>query len=923
MTRMIERWFPCREVSENSESGWGSGSTEASLFTWFAKRPTAQAKAALICSLLPWPDDDAEQKRLQDIVRDAMTGRYAAWEELRQEIIRANGSDATVADPFSGRGMIPLEAARLGISAVAVDYSPVAVLASEVLTASPFRPWDDEQQVRFGGPPQALYEDRPRLVRDVEAIFAEVGHRFNKAMSDYYPSVRGRQPWAYLWAITLPCQECGRRFPLTGSYRLRGAKQRPARGGRPAYLDPGQSFYIEADRSAGTWKAVVHDGPPNHSPTLAKSLGPDGRPIAGKSAVCPFCSHPHPLAVHRRLANEGYGQDALLVVADFGAEVSKTFRAPAFEELEAIEAAARDLRKEPPFRPGVPAIPDEGIGPGNNNIIGPSIYGARTYGDLMCDRQTLGFVRLSRIIGQVCAEMRDVHGLSNSYVRALAGYLGAVLVRRLRRSTRSTTLQVYADGRPPGATDIYLNEGSITFSYDYLETGLAGGSGTWEELSERTLRELSDILPTKPGVAVDVARGSATALAMRTGSISAVVTDPPYDQMIAYSDSSDLLFCWLKRALVESHADILMTSDLLGVQEKQEEIIVKRSRGLARAEVQDHRTRAHYDSKIALAFQEMRRVVRDDGVVTIVFGHGEPEVWQRLLGSIEQARLVMTGSWPANTEAGGQQGKANIKTTLTMSCRPAPNDRPPGRKGAVEAEIKAEIRRRYPDWERWGLAPADMLMAAAGPAMEVVGRYAQVLDAKGEPVDIYTFLPLARAAVQEAMAVEIDHHPLETFDARTSFALWWVRLYGRQPQPKSELRWQTLASSMELAEVRDLVPDADKGVRFTMVGQFKAHITTDSYVIDVALALAAASEEGLAAMGAVLAASGRGADDTYLWATVKFLADRLPESDPDAVAFSRVLRVRDGIANAAETVIASSQVRHQRQRTADAQLKLL
>lgn len=67
-----------------------------------------------------------------------------------------------------------------------------------------------------------------------------------------------------------------------------------------------------------------------------------------------------------------------------------------------------------------------------------------------------------------------------------------------------------------------------------------------------------------------------------------------------------------------------------------------------------------------------------------------------------------------------------------------------GRKGAVEAELKAEIARRYPDWERWGLAPADMLMAAAGPAMEVVGRYSEVLDARGNPVDIYTFLPLAR-----------------------------------------------------------------------------------------------------------------------------------------------------------------------------------
>src|SRR5690348_264641 len=106
---MIERWFPCAEVSEAAAKGWGSGSTERNLFTWFAARPTAQAKAAVLTSLLPWPEDEAEQKRLQDLVREAMTGRYNAWEGLRKEILASNNHGAAVLDPFSGRGMIPLE----------------------------------------------------------------------------------------------------------------------------------------------------------------------------------------------------------------------------------------------------------------------------------------------------------------------------------------------------------------------------------------------------------------------------------------------------------------------------------------------------------------------------------------------------------------------------------------------------------------------------------------------------------------------------------------------------------------------------------------------------------------------------------------------------------------------------------------------
>ena len=56
---------------------------------------------------------------------------------------------------------------------------------------------------------------------------------------------------------------------------------------------------------------------------------------------------------------------------------------------------------------------------------------------------------------------------------------------------------------------------------------------------------------------------------------------------------------------------------------------------------------------ISAAYKEMRRVVAEDGVITIVFGHGDMEVWYRMLYALNEAGLVMTGSWPAKTEAGG------------------------------------------------------------------------------------------------------------------------------------------------------------------------------------------------------------------------------------------------------------------------------
>lgn len=911
MTRMIERWFPCAQVSRESAGGWGSGNTERGLFTWFAARPTAQAKAAVICSLLRWPDDVAAQQKLQELVDRAMTGRYEVWDELQAEIAASNPDGACVLDPFSGRGMIPLEAARLGVKSVGLDYSPVATLASHLLADYPFRDWSHEPPVPFGDGAEdsgGLYDLRPRLLADVERVFAEVGRRWAASVSDLYPAVDGRQPWGYLWAVTLPCQECGHRFPLVGSYELR-----PGRTRRNAEPDPGQSFYIDAHD--GTFTVVVHDGPPQRTPILSNAVDAAGKKIRGKAARCPHCGHSHAVKTHQLMADDGLGEDALLIVADIDPGVGKSYRTPTDAELAAAARASELLAGEPAFSPVLSAVPDEQIPPEIGALVRAQLYGARTYGDLMCDRQSLATSRLARTIGQVAQDLVGA-GLSAEYVRALSGFGAAALVRKLRRSTRGCTL----DSSRAGVHDVYANQGTLSFSYDFFEPGCGDGPGTWSSLVSSTLSNLRSLMDDIRGAATEVSNGTALSIPLRDASVSAVVTDPPYDAMIYYSDSSDYFYCWIKRALNSVFPELTLSPDPRGLQGKSEEIIVWGHR----AGPDEHRNRAHYDSHITRAFEEMCRVARADGIVTIVFGHGEPEVWQRFLDAISKAGLVMTASWPANTEAGGLNGgMASIETTLTMACRPAPAGRGQGRKGSVESEIRAEIKRRYPEWERWGLAPADMLMAAAGPAMEVVGRYDTVLDAKGDVVDIHTFLPLARAAVQGAMAVEIDHHPLETFDARTRFALWWVRLYGRQVQAKSELRWQALASSMDIAEVRDLVPDQGKGVAFTTARKHRTSITTDSAVIDVVLALASASEDGLADMGEVLAAAGRTADDSYLWAAVKFLADKLPASDSDSIALMRVQRNREGISQAAQSFTTAEVKRKKERQHDDAQLRLM
>jgi hypothetical protein len=190
--------------------------------------------------------------------------------------------------------------------------------------------------------------------------------------------------------------------------------------------------------------------------------------------------------------------------------------------------------------------------------------------------------------------------------------------------------------------------------------------------------------------------------------------------------------------------------------------------------------------------------------------------------------------------------------------------------------------------------------------MEVVGRYCDVADAAGERVEPYSFLILARRAVQEAAAIRIDNLPLETFDARTQFGLFWSRLFGRGVAPKSEARWQALASDLTMGDLRGVLTNVDKGARLCYAEEARRPISRDADVIDVAFALARAWEEGLDEVAQVLASSGRGSDDDHLFAALTYLSARMPESDPDRAAWTAMVRYRSNLAHTVRNLSASA-----------------
>jgi hypothetical protein len=204
------------------------------------------------------------------------------------------------------------------------------------------------------------------------------------------------------------------------------------------------------------------------------------------------------------------------------------------------------------------------------------------------------------------------------------------------------------------------------------------------------------------------------------------------------------------------------------------------------------------------------------------------------------------------------------------------------------------VKQRVREWDQDGLALPDQLMAAYGPAMEVYGRYGQVLRPDGSTPPLEHYLTLARTAVRDATALRLDELPLETFDAATRFAVFWLRLYGRSDVPKGEARFLAQADALSIDDLRGpLLTESRAGFRLRT--DAPAWVGLASSTFEVARALAAAWDAGgTDAVASVIAEAERDPADRHLWAVVKDMAAQLPPMSSRVVCVHvRLVRRRE------------------------------
>lgn len=789
--RFIEESFPVKEVgaaaAKEKNIRHGHIST---LHIWWARRPLAASRATAYAALTPAPADAEEWQRRRDFIID-----LSQWEnslnprlldKARQEILKAaDGHPPRILDPFAGGGSYPLEALRLGCEAYASDYNPVAVLLLKATLEYPQRfghAVPTNGIATEGSMPWARPGTFNPLIEAVKKWGNWVLEESRQELSDFYPpDVDGSVPVGYIWARTIPCQNpaCGSLVPLMRQFWL-ARKPNKHVALYPRILDERVAF------------SIVGDG---YQPWPA-DFDPNNGTVSGAIATCPVCGAVVDDDTTRRLFQEGRsGQRLVAAVLHTRGKSGKTYRiATTNDELDFQRAAeALAVKRELlTVEWGMDPVPDESLSsarpsPNARGTSAVARYGIGTWGDLFNARQKLALITFAEKIRQAHAHMLT-EGMTDAFAVAVATYLALIEDRLADYNSRGT--RWVSHGGFVGNT---FTRQALPMIWDYFELNPdSGATGDWNSALAWVLRfvEHGSRLPRNHTAVPCVTQSSATKLPYPDEHFDAILTDPPYYDNVPYSYLSDFFYVWLKRTIGHLYPELFSTP----LTPKSGEIVAYT---LAEGGF-DAGTR-FFEENLKLAFQEMYRVLKPNGIAVIVYAHNSTEGWETVINALLDSGLVASAAWPINTE---MQSRVNANETASLASSIYIIARKMGRQPTgFYNEVRDELRLHLDAklqrlWEE-GIGGADFFIAAIGSAIEIFGKYERVIDYEGNVVRADRLLDEVRTIATDYAVRQILHNGFaEEISDLTRFYVLWRWNYGEVRVPFDEAR--KLAQSVGL-----------------------------------------------------------------------------------------------------------------------------
>ena len=801
--RLIEEWLPIAALGTESlreRTPMTPYPAPNRLHVWWARRPLVASRAAVLASILPADADHEKFLRVLGIHGDPVAARVQI-DQARRTGIRVEDPygypracshtpdkedrewlgqagyllNQSILDPTAGGGSIPLESVRLGLPTQANDLNQVASL---LLLATV--KWPGE----FGF----------ALLREFENLAKRWRNNIQSKLSELYPHGGSRDEidTAYLYARTIRCPYCDGLIPLSPNWRLAsdgtGVRLLPETAAGP--LTDGRICRFEiVDKAADHSEGTISDG----------------------DATCPYpdCSRVvDGDEVKRQAQKGGMGEQLYAIVCKQRIEIRtktgrlkekwvRTFRASRNEDDNSVLVASRLAAKLPEWEAN-DIVPMEEIDLLSNYDRGHRMYGANRWLDMFSQRQLLCHGTSVEVFRELL-EADKSSGVLSVLRKAGYIYLALSLDTLLNYGSRSCRWDVVTER----VRSVFDRHGfALCWSYADMAFLIDGLGYDWAiEKTAKCIEELVELARPEEAAAAKLAaktqkrsaKGTELPFAPPTsvnesvyvpppvtitcksgdhldhiteGSIDVIVMDPPYYDNVMYSELSDFFYVWLKRTAGYVEPGLFRRK----LTDKEQEAVANAARfkGQKGAKLLAGRD---YQDRMAAIFTECRRVLKHDGVLTLMFTHKATGAWDALTTGLMKAGFTITASWPINTEAEGSlhiKDKSAANSTIFLACRPRQHQPATEEKRYwedVEPLVAKAVRDRVQKFQEAGISGVDLYLASFGPALEKFSEFWPLERGTPRP---QIELEKKRKKQAELFPEEIDPYSVTPEDALTA-----------------------------------------------------------------------------------------------------------------------------------------------------------
>ncbi len=695
-------------------------------------------------------DFDRHYKAIKDAEKEfySITDRHIENEKSRSHSKKLNASIEAfldkmpkVFDPFAGGGAIPLEAARLGCRSFGNDINPVAHIIQKGSLEFPQKfgkpiTYGKNEFIRIYGKDRwgkmsndSLVFDKGepiavnipnRLSYDIEFYSQKLLTETEKEIGHLYPiDKNGYKPIAYYWARVGVCSNptCKAEVPLLKSFYLANTSA------KQVYLEPtikGKQIDFEIVKGTLELEGWNHRG----------------------NLKCPCCGSVTDIKlIKQQNINGGLKERLLAVIVD--GKSGKEYRLPTKEEIVLLSEVPQ---VEPPREKMQ-----------RNSAGGDTFgWGVSEWGQMFSPRQ---LVLLNTLVSKLTNLKSELLSEKSEYGNAIITYLGILIDRGAAICTSFGRWDISREN-----VQSLFSKQAISMIFDYPETNLLGNT-TGSLLNQ--LDWITRYVESESGYPFSVTLNNACSgdkSQFPDKFLTAVVTDPPYYDAIAYADLSDFFYVWLKRTV----SDVFPLNFATPQTPKSEECTaLKHHHHDSKDEA-----KKHFENKLTEIFDAIEDQTSD--IVSIMFAHQSTAAWTTLCNSILAARMNITGSWAIDTEMANRSlglAGAVLASSVTVAAKPSQKNGYGDYKEvkkAIEKTVASEVSELY----KLGFRGADLLTACFGQAVSEFGRYEKVEKADGSEVTVAELLEMARESAFNSLLKGFDG------DDFTKFYIGWLQLYG-------------------------------------------------------------------------------------------------------------------------------------------------